>query len=1112
MPIQDTFQQPYDRAKWTSLLVDIFPNVSIYRDPQQLEDKGADFVREFLQLGNVRLEDGKNLAIFEVCVDDKIELSRNRVGLRDLIASKIDLGTTHGVLCVFNSSEPTFRFTFVCKETTFDEVGQIATTETNPRKFTYILGPGETRRTAAQRFQELASNRAHAGIKEIVQAFSVERLNKEFFQLYKGHYQSFVDHLIQDTDAPSKIFGVSSYAGSDGYDAACKPVRDWVKKLLGRIVFIQFIQKKRWMGCKPSSKVWEDGDPQFLKSLFEGAKDKCHFYSQYLAPLFFEALNAPDRPGDLFSITGTKVPYLNGGLFEESEEKTRKLDFPSELFKNLLEFFAAYNFTIDENDPEEHEVGIDPEMLGHIFENLLEENKDKGAYYTPKPVVQFMCQQAILLYLATHLGDKEGMEKLVRQKDSGDSSKGNWIRQHAARIEELLDRVTVCDPAIGSGAFPIGMLQEIFWIKLALDNSLNDPARFAEIKRRILENTIHGVDRDAGAVEIARLRCWLYLVVDEVDPRPLPNLEFKIHCANSLIEYMRGEPVDFLKHSTLNPVARRHIQELEAAKTSLFEASRKPEKRAARLAIYLAMTELGKLEFTWIRTQEGLFGGGDRAVELDAVLKDFNLFSKELAIAEKLPVKEQDELLIKTQLWFQDRDNPTFAWRIQFAEVFANGGFDVLIGNPPYIRSESLDVDDKEILDKKYEYYNKGADLYVAFFALGLEILKKKGVIAYITSNKYHRGGYGKSIRRHFVSNTKIEWIIDFDNAAVFKDLAAYPCILIAKNEIILNAINKIKVLTWNKTTGGITTPSFLLKPFQELEQFTLEAEGWTLSSSSESNIIRKIQASGKRLEEIWPESVFYGVKTGCNAAFIVSEEVCKQIISMDPDAKKVLKKCVRGRDVRKWKLDYQNKWLIFIPRGDSLDKYPGVSSYLKSFREDLEPKPSDWPAGKKWCGRKPGTYKWYELQDPVNYASKFSDHKVVCPTLISEAKFAVDNSSFFGNDKTTIIVTNKPNVLACLLNSLPIWWQLTKIAQIRQNGYYEIKPTCLRRLIFPRLSNSDELQLDNLAHSAIKAVEIYDTIKQCEIEIQIDSFVADLFKLSANEVNVMKKSLNESR
>ena len=263
-----------------------------------------------------------------------------------------------------------------------------------------------------------------------------------------------------------------------------------------------------------------------------------------------------------------------------------------------------------------------------------------------------MCQQSILLYLKTHLGEQEGLEKLVRQKDAGDSSKGNWILQHAARIEDLMDRVTICDPAIGSGAFPMGMLQEIFWIKLALDPALNVHTRFAAIKRRIIEHTIHGVDLDAGAVEIAKLRCWLSLVVDEVEPRPLPNLEFKIHCANSLIEYMRGEPVDFLKHSTLAPAALRYIKELEAAKTSLFKASRKPEKRTAKLAIYRAMTELGKLEFTWLRTQRDFFDSEEREVQLNATIKDFNLFLEQLDSAETLLSERQDEIVAKIELWY----------------------------------------------------------------------------------------------------------------------------------------------------------------------------------------------------------------------------------------------------------------------------------------------------------------------------------------------------------------------------------------------------------------------------------------------------------------------------
>lgn len=935
-----------------------------------------DFVKDAYQLGNVRLDDGKNLAIFEVCVDDKVQLTRNRVALRDLIAKRIDLGTTHGVLCVFNSSDPEYRFTFVCRETSIDDDGNIETTETNPKRFTYILGPGETRRTAAQRFQELAARRDHAGIKEIVEAFSVERLNKEFFQLYKEHYQAFVDHLIEDTDAPLKVFGVSSSPGSDEYEIACKPVRDWVKKLLGRIVFIHFIQKKGWMGCKSSSKAWKDGDPQFLRNLFEGAKDKDHFYSKSLARLFFEALNAPDRPGDIFDLTGTKVPYLNGGLFDESEQKTSKLDFPSQLFKGLLDFFASYNFTIDENDPEEHEVGIDPEMLGHIFENLLEENKDKGAYYTPKPVVQFMCQQSILLYLKTHLGDQEGLEKLVRQKDSGDNSKGNWIRQHASRIEELLDKVTICDPAIGSGAFPMGMLQEIFWIKLALDWTLNDPAKFAETKRRIIEHTIHGVDLDAGAVEIARLRCWLSLVVDEVEPRPLPNLEFKIHCANSLIESMRGEPVDFLKHETLAPAALRHIKDLEIAKTDLFEASRKPEKRAARLAIYRAMTELGKLEFTWMRTQEGLFGSGDRAMELDNVLKDFNLFSKQLATAEKLPVKEQEDLLIRTQQWFQDTGKPTFAWRIHFAEVFAKGGFDIVIENPPYIRNELLSDEFKDKISSRFPELGRRSDIYCYFYAQCIEILKLKGIGVIISSNSWLDVGYGTNLQRILLNKSKLLSVVDSSHERTFENADINTIIaFVQKDTSSDDAVTEFISLKYNFEVASIN------KEYQRIicrNKLQLIKEGsdssgkyiggkWGGRYLRAPDVYWKILSKSPSLFTTLGEisTVAFGLKTGANQFFytklvgsfsggyiIQDSEGLEHKIGSEVN---VLPAITKTREIDKYLIEKNdcNLVLLGIPR-ENLSEYT-IKYIERAEAQNIHKRPST-------RGRRP----WFSIQLPV--------------------------------------------------------------------------------------------------------------------------------------------------
>lgn len=1055
--IQDFLQQPYDRSKWTGLLTELFSHVSILREPQKLEDAGMDFVRNAYQLGNVRLEDGKNLAIFEVCVVDKIDLTRNRVALRNLIANRIDLGTTHGVLCVFNSSDPEYRFTFVCKETTMDDSGRIETTETNPKRFTYILGPGETRRTAAQRFLELQAKRDHAGIKEIVEAFSVERLNKEFFDRYKEHYEAFVKHLIHGTDTASKVFGVTVAPDSEEYDNACKPVRDWVKKLLGRIVFIHFIQKKGWMGCKPSSKSWKDGDPEFLKNFFSNAKDKARFYSKYLSPLFFEALNTPDRSVDIFDLTGTKVPYLNGGLFDESEDKTRKLDFPERLFRNLLEFFSSYNFTIDENDPEEHEVGIDPEMLGHIFENLLEENKDKGAYYTPKPVVQFMCQQSLLLYLKTHLGDQEGLEKLVRQKDPGDNSKGNWIRQNASRIEELLDKVTICDPAIGSGAFPMGMLQEIFWIKLALDWTLNDPAKFAQIKRRIIEHTIHGVDLDPGAVEIARLRCWLSLVVDEVEPRPLPNLEFKIHSANSLIEYMRGEPVNFLKHETLDPAAQRHIKDLEGAKTALFEASRKPEKRAARLAIYRAITELGKLEFTWMRTQEGLFGSGDRAVELDNVLKEFNLFSKQLATAEKLSAKEQDELLSKTQQWFQDRDRPTFAWRIHFAEVFTKGGFDILIANPPYISSKA--TENKDTLKNRYQSYDQSGDIYVCFYELAVLITNTLGVISHISSNQFFRADYGLKIRSFLNLNTEIESIIDVSTAPVF-EAAAYPAILhFAKKKADRK---KVCVLSWEE----LANPPF--------DQFATRAKGLKNEVSSEKinqvrwlpikeekiDLVNYLMNSFPKLSSIPQYEMRRGVVTGRDNAFLINDQIKKDIVKTDKISAEIIKPILIGREISRWRHEQIAKYIIFTRRGVDIELYQGVKTWLSLQRKALEP-------GIKG-GRKAGPYKWYEVQDSTAYAHLFEKPKIAWGNLARSPKFCWVEPGVYLNAPSPFLVGGDLSLLA-ILNSPVIHFLVHYTAAVRSGGYREYKNVYIERMPIPILSNKIKNQMIELASNAVQ-------------------------------------------
>jgi hypothetical protein len=275
--------------------------------------------------------------------------------------------------------------------------------------------------------------------------------------------------------------------------------------------------------------------------------------------LFYNTLNKK-RVDDIFQCAGlnanvnfSKVPYLNGGLFDSDEDISCKIDFPESYFQELFDFFGQYNFTIDENDPNDHEVGIDPEMLGHIFENLLEDNKDKGAFYTPKVIVQYMCQESIIEYLNTKINEienpdvKSAIENLIRNKLTEMCSDLDLVQP----ISKALYDVKICDPAIGSGAFPMGILNVIYSAIEELYHILPDSV--AEIwnisdtewqphlvKKNIIQHSIYGVDLESGAVDIARLRFWLALVVDETEPLPLPNLDYKIMQGNSLLESFEG--------------------------------------------------------------------------------------------------------------------------------------------------------------------------------------------------------------------------------------------------------------------------------------------------------------------------------------------------------------------------------------------------------------------------------------------------------------------------------------------------------------------------------------------------------------------------------------------
>ena len=336
----------FDFEIWKEVLTEMFPKVEFFTRINRISH---DLVKSGGQIGTIRLDDGRSLAIYTFEVSDNVLINRNRKGLREIAAKTVDQSIIHGVLAFYYSKNvPDYRLTFIAKQTFFNEEGELIKSETAPKRYTFLLGENEPCRTAADRLYELISKKKNSSIylADVTEAFSVERLNKEFFAGYKAQYMKFLK-LLSDTKAN----------------------RDYVKKLLGRLVFLQFLQKKGWMGVPASRSDWKGGDKNYLNHLIERYEGNDRVLSDVLEYLFFNTLNEK-REGDIADARlgeNIKIPYLNGGLFEKDRIDKLDIDFPYSCFKELMDFFAMYNFTIDENDPDDSEVGIDPEMLGHIF-------------------------------------------------------------------------------------------------------------------------------------------------------------------------------------------------------------------------------------------------------------------------------------------------------------------------------------------------------------------------------------------------------------------------------------------------------------------------------------------------------------------------------------------------------------------------------------------------------------------------------------------------------------------------------------------------------------------------------------------------------------------------
>ncbi len=817
--LKNLFRSPFNLEEYTrTILSGLLHAQRINARPELLEETSdGDIV---YGLGILEDVERKRIGLFYTEVRHS-DVTRKRVGLRRVVEPYIK-ANVDAALAVFDDGRH-WRLSYIC---------DLKEGNTSAKRFSYILGDENGQyKTPLERLEKVAKLNGRLRLSDLRESFSVDALSDEFFDEYHIHYDRIVATLTQSyrRDVPWRV-------SADG--TSDTRLHDYVKKMMGRIVFLHFLQKKGWL----------NGNPTFLRDLFLSSPHQADFLEQVLEPLFFGIFNTePEQREKLFADEQwdrgllrqwEHLPYLNGGLFERDEVDKMNIRLPASLFNDLFTFLASYNFTVDENDPDDAEIGVDPEMLGKIFESLLEDNKAKGAFYTPKEIVRYMCKESLIAYLTQQLADGRDVPWRV----STDSAIRTFVETHEFPDElepyrDVLDRalreVKICDPAIGSGAFPMGLLNELWRCREAISTSpivetchgasLQNPdiTSRAALKREIIENNIYGVDIERGAIDIARLRFWLSIVVDSDEPQALPNFDYKFMQGNSLIESFEGVDLSRMMDG--------------GARSSLGRGKGKAGENQ------LAME----------------YSTDDTKRNLQLMLKEyFSLTDHREKAAARASINDSVKNYIQQQglqpsaearLTALDpsANQEFFLWHTWFKDIFDRGGFDIVVGNPPYIRRTELPERAKQQYERTYKSATLQYDIYLLFIEFGLSICKKEGQLCYINPIRFFSSDYGQSCRTLIIKDHLLKRVVDVSQIEVFKSAMTYPCVLHIQNRkeadysIEFYAPECLQVID-NITKG----PCKLLH-----KKNVLDDSEHRIIVSENHNLIRKIDQNSKPVE-----------------------------------------------------------------------------------------------------------------------------------------------------------------------------------------------------------------------------------------------------------------------
>ena len=888
-----------------------------------------------------------------------------------------------------------------------------------------VVRRGEHRRTVVQQIANMWNDYGRLGKslhEAIREAFSVEPVTKAFFRAYRDIFQ----------ESETKIIGFGSDPGGR------EDCRLFTQTMFNRLMFVYFLSRKGWLLF--------NGDTDYLNALWKdyqlGSDD--NFYNDRLAPLFFAGLNNQqsldlNRNNQTLRALIGDVPFLNGGLFEQNDLDRRGISVPDDAIEPILrDLFDQFNFTVMESTPYDTEVAVDPEMLGKVFEELVTGRHESGAYYTPRPVVAFMCREALKGYLE---GQDTGLssDAIARFVDDRDTSGIPVAAAHG--VSQALDNVTVVDPACGSGAYLLGMMQELVDLQTALySEQLRASARdLYRLRLHIIQRNLYGVDIDDFAVNIAMLRLWLSLVIEyEGDyPAPLPNLDFKIVRGDSLLGPDPSAGVEV--QGTLGYSAEL-VQRLGLLKADFMRASLGPDKERLRQEIREAADG--------VREALGVIG----------VVQD------------------------------------VIDWRVEFAEVFARKrGFDIALANPPYIQ---LQKDGGKLgnLYKSagYETFIRTGDIYQLFYERGCQLLRPSfGLLAYITSNSWLRAEYGKGLRRFFSENHTPLSLLDLGKD-VFDSAIVDSSVLLLRTGSANGAFQAVDM-------DRIPDSDF---PPEEGRWGQVRPGGeapWSILSPPEQSAMDKMLTKGTPLKE-WDVSIYRGVLTGYNKAFIIDDATRQELIEQDPSSAEIIKPVLRGRDIQRYQARWAGKWLIDTHNGYGdtplvdIDDHPAIKVHLNGFYTRLERR------GDK--GKTP-----YNLRNCA-YHEDFAKEKLLWIELAGHGRFAYDDQGVFG-EATTFMMTGKYlKYLCALLNSTVSHWFLQHVAPTSGMGTLRWKKVYVETIPIPKIPAEDQRPFIRLVDEILEAKATDPNADTSHLEWEIDRLVYDLYGLTEEEDTSIERSL----